>query len=127
MSPDFAEAFARLRDELKARITQKVRAANLMVTEEDIAKVQNVIIWMTIDPELHEMLLVNALAPEDWERLEPDLPKIRHVFREELAFARTALMQLKDECVRRGLADERHRQFTQWLQDEPDPQSGDQG
>ncbi len=127
MRTDFGEAFARLRDELKARITQKVRAAALMVTEDDIAKVQNVIIWMTIDPELHEMLLVTALAPADWERLEPDLPKIRHVFREELAFARAALMQLKDECVRRGLADERRRQFTQWLHDEPDPQSGDQG
>ena len=127
MSTDFAEAFARLRDELKVRITHKVRAAGLMVTEDDIAKVQNVIIWMTIDPELHEMLLVTALAPADWERLEPDLPKIRHVFREELAFARAALMQLKDECVRRGLADERHRQFTQWLHDGPDPQSSDQG
>ena len=127
MSPDFAEAFGRIRDEIKARITEKVRAAALMVTEDDIAKVQNVIIWMTIDPELHEMLLVTALPPADWQRLEPDLPKIRHVFREELTFARAALMQLKDEYVRRGLADERHRQFTRWLHDEPDPPSGDRG
>jgi hypothetical protein len=127
MDADFAEAFARLRDELKARIAQKVRAAALMVPEDDIAQIQNVIIWMTIDPELHEMLLVTALAPADWERLEPDLPKIRRVFREELAFARTALMQLKDECVRRGLADERHRQRTQGRHDEPEPQEGDQG
>ena len=127
MDADFAEAFARLRDELKARITQKVRAAALMVPEDDIARIQNVIIWMTIDPELHEMLLVTALPPADWERLEPDLPKIRRVFREELAFARAALMQLKDDCVRRGLADERHRQRTQGWHDEPDPQEGDQG
>ena len=83
--------------------------------------------YVALMPGAEEMLLVTALAPADWERLEPDLPKIRRVFREELAFARAALMQLKDECVRRGLADERHRQRTQGRHDEPDPQEGDQG
>jgi hypothetical protein len=107
MSPDFAEAFAAIRDELKTRITQKVQAASVMVPEEDLAQIQNVILWMTIDPELQEMLLLTALDPADWARLEPTLPKITQVFREELAFARAALMRLKDETVRRRLAEER--------------------
>jgi hypothetical protein len=107
MSPDFAEAFAAIRDELTARITQKVQAAGVRVPEADLAQIQNVILWMTIDPELQEMLLLTALEPADWARLEPDLPKITRVFREELAFARAALRRLKDETVRRRLAEER--------------------
>jgi hypothetical protein len=63
---------------------------------------------MTIDPELQEMLLLTALDPADWARLEPALPKITQVFREELACARAALMRLKDETVTRRLAEERH-------------------
>jgi hypothetical protein len=126
MISGFAEAFAAIRDELKTRITQKVRTAGVMVSEDDIAQIQNVILWMTIDPELQEMLLVTTLAPADWERLEPDLPKIAQVFHGELAFARAALTRLKDETVRRGLADERRRQFTEWLPNEPDQQEGDQ-
>src|SRR5687768_8066826 len=110
MISGFAEAFAAIRDELTTRITQKVHAAGVMVPEDDIAQIQNVILWMTIDPELQEMLLVTALAPEDWERLEPDLPKIAQVFHEELAFARAALTQLKEETVRHELADEQRRQ-----------------
>ena len=113
MSPGFAEAFATIRDELKARIMQKVQAAGVMVPADDIAQIQNVILWMTIDPELQEMLLVTVLDQADWEHLEPDLPKITQVFREELAFARVALMHLKDETVRRQLAEERR--------DEPNP------
>jgi hypothetical protein len=113
MHPDFVAAFAAIRDELKTRITQKVHTAGAMVPEDDLAQIQNVILWMTIDPELQEMLLVTVLDPADWERLEPDLPKITQVFREELAFARTALRRLKDETVRRRLADERR--------DEPEP------
>jgi hypothetical protein len=113
MCPDFAEAFAAIHDELKTRITQKVHAASVMVPEQDLAQIQNVILWMTIDPKLQEMLLLTALDPADWARLEPDLPKITQVFREELAFARAALMRLKDETVRRRLADERR--------DDPDP------
>ena len=118
MHADFTQAFARICDELKARITHKVRAASLVMTEEDIDKIQNVIIWMTIDAALQEMLLVTVLDPTDWKRLEPDLPKITQVFREELAFARAALMRLKDETVKRRLAEERR--------DEPNSQSGDQ-
>ena len=125
MSFDFAEAFARIRDELQTRITRKVEAAGVMVSEGDIAQIQNVILWMTIDPELQEMLLMTALEPADWECLEPDLPKISQVFREELAFARTALTQLKDETVRHALADERRRQFPQGPHDEPDQPSSD--
>ena len=106
MSIDFAEAFAAIRDELKTRITQKVNTAGLTVPEEDLAQIQNVILWMTIDPELQEMLLLTALDPADWACLEPDLPKITQVFREELAFARAALMRLKDETVKRRLAEE---------------------
>jgi hypothetical protein len=120
MIPGFAEAFASIRDELKTRITQKVQAAGVMVPEHDIAQIQNVILWMTIDPELQEMLLVTALEPADWERLQPDLAKINQVFHEELAFARAALTQLKEETVRHELADERRRQFNRWLHDEPD-------
>jgi hypothetical protein len=127
MISGFAEAFAAIRDELKARITQKVHAAGVMVPEDDIARIQNVILWMTIDPELQEMPLVTALAPADWERLEPDLPKIAQVFHEELAFARAALMRLKDETVRRGLADERRRQGPEGRHDELDHQEDDQG
>ena len=106
MHADFAAAFARIRDELKTRITRKVRAAGVTVAEGDIAQLQHVIVWMTIDPELQEVLLMTVLEPADWERLEPDLPKISRVFREELAFARAALTQLKDETVRHALADE---------------------
>ena len=127
MMSGFAEAFAAICDELKTRITQKVHAAGVMVPEDDIAQIQNVILWMTIDPELQEMLLVTALEPADWERLEPDLPKIAQVFHEELAFARAALRRLKDKTVRRGLADERRRQCTEGLHDELDQQQGDQG
>jgi hypothetical protein len=108
MSMDFAEAFAAIRDELTTRITQKVNTAGLTVPEDDLAQLQNVILWMTIDPELQEMLLCTALDPADWARLEPDLPKIAEVFREELAFARAALRRLKDETVTRRLAEE-HR------------------
>ena len=107
MTSDFAEAFAQICDELKARIAQKVQAAGVLVPEEDLAQLQNVIVWMTIDPELQEMLLLTALEPADWARLEPDLPKITQVFREELAFARAALRRLKDETVQRRLAEER--------------------
>jgi hypothetical protein len=113
MHPDFAEAFAAIRDELTTRITQKVHAASVMVPEEDVAQIQNVILWMTIDPELQEMLLLTVLDPADWARLEPDLPKITQVFREELAFAKAALMRLKDETVKRRLAEERR--------DKPEP------
>jgi hypothetical protein len=120
MISGFAEAFAAIRDELKTRITQKVQSASVLVSEEDLAQIQNVILWMTIDPELQEMLLVTALEPADWERLKPDLPKIAKVFHEELAFARAALMRLKEETVRRGLADERRRQGTEGLHDELD-------
>jgi hypothetical protein len=127
MISGFAEAFAAIHDELKARITQKVPAAGVVVPEDDLAQIQNVILWMTIDPELQEMLLVTALAPDDWERLEPDLPKIAQVFHEELAFARAALRRLKDETVRRGLADARRRQCSERLDAELDQQDGDQG
>ena len=127
MISGFAEAFAAIRDELKTRIAQKVHAAGVMVPEDDIAQIQNVILWMTIDPELQEMLLVTALEPADWERLKPDLPKIAQVFHEELAFARAALMRLKDETVRRGLADERRRQSPEGLCDELGHQEDDQG
>jgi hypothetical protein len=106
MHANFAAAFARLCDELKTRITRRVHTAGVTVTEDDIAQLQNAIVWMTIDPELQEMLLMTALDPAEWERLEPDLPKIRQVFHEELAFARVALAQLKDETVKRALADE---------------------
>jgi hypothetical protein len=106
MSPGFAEAFARICGELKTRITRKVHAAGMTVAQDDIAQIQNVILWMTIDPELQEVLLMTALDPADWERLEPDLPKIRQVFHEELAFARAALAQLRDETVRHVLADD---------------------
>jgi hypothetical protein len=50
MHPDFAAAFAAIRDELKTRITQKIHTAGAMVAEDDIAQIQNVILWMTIDP-----------------------------------------------------------------------------
>jgi hypothetical protein len=110
MISGFAEAFAAIRDEIKTRITQKVHAASVIIPEDDIAQVQNVILWMTIDSELQEMLLLTALEPADWEYLEPDLPKIAQVFHEELAFAQAALRRLKDETVRRGLVDERRRQ-----------------
>jgi hypothetical protein len=123
----FAEAFAAIRDELKTRITQKVHAAGVIVPEDDIAQVQNVILWMTIDSELQEMLLLTALEPADWECLEPDLPKIAQVFHEELAFARAALRRLKDETVRRGIENERPRQCTEELHDELDQQEGYQG
>jgi hypothetical protein len=107
MTPDCAEALAQIRDELKLKITQKVHAAGVRVPEEELAQLRNVIVWMTIDPELQEMLLLTALDPADWVHLEPDLPKITQVFREELAFARAALRRLKDDTVRRRLAEER--------------------
>ena len=127
MISGFAEAFAAIRDELKRRITQKVHAAGVIAPEDDIAQIQNVILWMTIDPELQEMLLVTALEPADWERLEPDLPKIAQVFHAELAFARAALRCLKEETVRRGLADERRRQCPEGLHDELDQPEDEQG
>ena len=120
MMSGFAEAFAAIRDELKTRITQKAHAAGVIVPEDDIAQVQNVILWMTIDSELQEMLLLTALEPADWECLEPDLPKIAQVFHEELAFARAALRRLKDETVRRGLEGERRRQCPEGLHEELD-------
>jgi hypothetical protein len=120
MDLDFAAAFARICDELKTRVTRRVHAAGVTVAEDDIAQIQNVILWMTIDPELQEMLLMTALEPADWERLEPDLPKISRVFREELAFARAALTQLKEETVQHALAGGRRRQCTQRPHDEPD-------
>jgi hypothetical protein len=127
MIAGFTEAFATIRDELKTRITQKIHTAGMIVPEDDIAQIQNVILWMTIDPELQEMLLVTALEPADWERLEPDLPKIAQVFHQELAFARAALRRLKDETVRRGLADARRRQGTEGQADELDQPEDDQG
>jgi hypothetical protein len=127
MIAGFAEAFASIRDELKTRITQKIHTAGMIVPEDHIAQIQNVILWMTIDPELQEMLLVSALEPADWERLEPDLPKIARVFHQELAFARAALRRLKDETVRRGLADVRRRQGTEGKADELDQPEDDQG
>ena len=127
MISGFAEAFAAIRDALKTRITQKVHAAGVIVPEEDLARIQNVILWMTIDSELQEVLLMTALETADWERLEPDLPKIAQVFHEELAFARAALRRLKDETVRRGLADEQRRQCPEGLHDELDHQEDDQG
>jgi hypothetical protein len=107
MDLDFAAAFAAIRDELAARVAHKVQAAGVRVPEEDLAHIQNVIVWMTIDPELQEMLLLTALDPADWARLEPDLLKITQVFREELAFARAALRRLKEETVTRRLAEGR--------------------
>ena len=68
---------------------------------------------------------MTALEPADRERLEPDLPKISQVFREELAFARAALTQLKDETVRHALAGGRRRQCPQGLPEESDPPSGE--
>jgi hypothetical protein len=105
MNADFTQAFVRIRDELKARITHKLRAASLVMTEEEIDKVQNVIVWMTIDPALQEMLLVTALEPAVWENLKHDLPKIQQVFHDELAFSRTALAQLREQTIQRGLED----------------------
>jgi hypothetical protein len=127
MMSGFAEAFAAIRDALTTRITQKGHAAGVIVPADDLAQSQTVLLWMTIDPELQAMLLLTALAPADWERLEPDLPKIAQVFHAELAFARAALRRLKDETVRRGLADERRRQCPEGLHDELDQQEGDQG
>jgi hypothetical protein len=105
MDADFTQAFAHIRDELRSRIIHKLRATSLVMTEEDIDKIQNVIVWMTIDAALQEMLLVTALDPSAWERLEPDLPKIRQVFREELEFSRTALVRLREATIQRRLED----------------------
>jgi hypothetical protein len=105
MNAEFTLGFARIREELKARITQKVRAASVVMTEEDIDTIQNVIIWMTIDAALQEMLLVTALDPAAWERLKPDLPKIQQVFRDELEFSRTALARLREATIQRRLED----------------------
>lgn len=103
MDADFTQAFARIRDELRARITGKLRATSLVMTEADIDTIQNVIVWMTIDAALQEMLLVTALDPAAWESLEPDLPKIRQVFRDELEFSRTALARLREDAIQRRL------------------------
>ena len=105
MDADFTQAFAHICDELRARITRKLRTTSLVMTEEDIDKIQNVIVWMTIDAALQEMLLVTALDPAAWESLEPDLPKIRRVFREELEFSRTALARLREATIQRRLED----------------------
>jgi hypothetical protein len=125
MNAEFTQGFARIREELKARITQKVRAASVVMTEEDIDTIQNVIIWMTIDAALQEMLLVTALDPAAWERLKPDLPKIQQVFRDELAFSRTALAELREDTIQRGLEeraprDAQLRQRTRGRHDEPE-------
>ncbi|HXH10013.1 MAG TPA: hypothetical protein VNP04_09675 [Alphaproteobacteria bacterium] len=122
MNADFTKAFTRIRDELKARITHKLRAASLVMTEEEVDKVQNVIIWMTIDPALQEMLLVTALDPATWERFKPDLPRIKQVFREELEFSRTELARLREETIQGRLHDiapseEQLRQRQQWRHD----------
>jgi hypothetical protein len=127
MISGFAEAFAAIRDELKTRIALKVHAAGLMVPEDDLAQLQHVILGMAIDPERQEMLLVTALAPAEWERLEPALPKIAQVFHGELACARAALRRLKAETVRRGLADGRRRRDPEGLHDELDHQEDGQG
>jgi hypothetical protein len=105
MNADFTQAFVDIRDELRARITHKLRTTSLVMTEEDIDKIQNVIVWMTIDAELQEMLLVTALDPAVWESLKHDLPKIQQVFRDELEFSRTALASLREATVQRRLAD----------------------
>ena len=110
MNADFTQAFARIRDELKARITHKVRAASLVMAEEEIDKIQNVIVWMTIDAALQEMLLVTALDPAAWESFKHDLPKIQQVFREELEFSRTALARLREETIQRDLEDDTVRE-----------------
>jgi hypothetical protein len=125
MNADFTQAFARIRDELKARITHKLRAASLVMTEEDIDQIQNVIVWMTIDTALQEMLLVTALDAPAWESLKHDLPKIHQVFRDELEFSRTALAGLREDTVQRGLEeraarDEPLRQLKRWRHDEPE-------
>ena len=122
MNADFTQAFARIRAELKARITHKLRAASLVMTEEEIDKIQNGIVWMTIDPALQEMLLVTALEPATWERLQPDLPRITQVFREELDFSRTALARLREDTIQRRLEDvaaseEQRRQRNRWRHD----------
>ena len=100
------EAFAHICDELKTRIAGKVHAAGTTVAQDDLAQIQNVIVWMTIDPELQEMLLMTVMEPVEWEHLEPDLPKISQVFHEELPFARAALAQLRDGTVRHVLVDD---------------------
>jgi hypothetical protein len=125
MNAEFTQAFARIREELKARITQKVRAASVVMPEEDIDKIQNVIVWMTIDAALQEMLLVTALDPATWESLKHDLPKIQQVFRDELAFSRTALAGLREETIQRGLEEKaareaQRRQCKQWRHDGPE-------
>jgi hypothetical protein len=125
VNADFTKAFARIRDELKARITRKLRAASLVTTEEEIDRVQNVIIWMTIDSALQEMLLVTALDPAPWERFKADLPRIKQVFREELEFSRTELARLREETIQRRLHDiaaseEQSRQCKPWRLDAPE-------
>jgi hypothetical protein len=65
MTLGFGEVFARICEELKGRITRKVRASGVTVAAGDIAQLQNVIVWMTIDPELQERLLMTALEPAD--------------------------------------------------------------
>jgi hypothetical protein len=105
MNADFAQSFAHIRNELKARITHKLRATTLVMTEEDIDRIQNVIVWMTIDAALQEMLLVTALDPATWENLKHDLPKIQQVFRDELEFSRTALARLREQTIQRSLED----------------------
>jgi hypothetical protein len=105
MDAEFRQAFAHIRDELRRRITHKLRATSLAMSDEDIDKIQNLIVWMTIDAALQEMLLVSALDPAAWESLEPDLPKIRQVFRDEPEFSRTALARLREATIQRRLED----------------------
>jgi hypothetical protein len=107
MRIDVAEAFAAIRDALKTRITPQVNTAGRTVPEEDLAQSQPVILWMTIAPARQAMLLRTAWDPADWARLEPDRPQMTQVVREELAFARAALMRLQDETANRRLAEER--------------------
>jgi hypothetical protein len=95
------------------------------MTEEDIDKIQNVIVWMTIDAALQEMLLITPLDPAAWERLKHDLPKIQQVFHDELEFSRTALAGLREDTVQRDLEERAAREEPlrprkRWRHDEPE-------
>jgi hypothetical protein len=50
MHDDFAAAFARLCDELKTRITQRVHTAGVTVTEDDIAHHRLAAASLTVRP-----------------------------------------------------------------------------